>query len=171
MVWCLRRLGLLVRDKKHVLVIAILNPDGLPASHDFESLMKRIRELGVEVNFRDIGLVPSSDLARLMLDAVAVINPSHFEGWSTSVEEARSLGQRVILSDILVHREQNPSYGKYFPPDDAKMLADILWSVWNEPCPDSKDRMADASRAIGQRRIEFARRYQDIVLGVARNHS
>ena len=167
----LEALGLLVREKKHVLVIATGTSTDYRHASYFESLMRRIQELGVEENFRYIGLVPSSDLARLMSDAVAVINPSHFEGWSTSVEEARSLGQRVILSDILVHREQNPSHGKYFLPDDAKMLADILWSVWNEPCPDAKSRMADASRAIGQRRIEFARRYQDIVLDVARNHS
>ena len=142
-----------------MLVIATGTPTDYRHRSYFEPLMKRIRELGVEVNFRYIGLVPSSDLARLMLDAVAVINPSHFEGSSTSVEEARSLGQRVILSDILVHREQNPSYGKYFPPDDDQDARRHPVVVWNEPCPDSKDRMADASRAIGQRRIEFARRY------------
>jgi glycosyltransferase involved in cell wall biosynthesis len=167
----LEALGLLVGEEKHVLVIATGNAADYRHPSYFESLMRRIQELGVEENFRYIGLVPSSDLAGLMSGAVAVINPSNFEGWSTSVEEAKSLGQRVIVSDIPVHREQNPHYANYFPPDDAKKLADILWSVWNEPIPDAKDRMADASRAIDQRRIEFGRRYQDIVLSLARNHS
>lgn len=44
----------------------------------------------------------------LMKHAIAIINPSLFEGGSTTVEEAKSLLKVIILSGIPVHREQNP---------------------------------------------------------------
>jgi hypothetical protein len=106
-----------------------------------------------------------------MFGAVAIINPSYFEGWSTTVEEAKALGQRLILSDIPVHREQAPMYATYFMPNDAKALADILWAAWREPAPDVEERRTQARRATGTRRIEFAQRYQDIVLGLVRPQS
>ncbi len=41
-----------------------------------------------------------------MLCSTALINPSQFEGWSTTVEEAKSLGVKMLLSDLEVHKEQ-----------------------------------------------------------------
>jgi glycosyltransferase involved in cell wall biosynthesis len=167
----LEALGHLVRERKQVLVIATGDPTDYRNPGHFESLMRHIPELGVEENFRYIGCVPSSDLAGLMFGAVAVINPSYFEGWSTTVEEAKALGKRLILSDIPVHREQAPMYATYFPPNDAKALADILWTAWREPAPDVEERRTQARRATRIRRIEFAQRYQDIVLGLVRSRS
>jgi len=74
------------------------------------------------------------------------------------------------LSDIPVHREQNPSHGRYFPPDDVKALAEILWAVWGEEVPDEMEEMVKASRAADQRRDGFAHQYQNIVLSVADHH-
>ena len=68
--------------------------------------------------FRPLGVVPYRDMLGLMRHAVAVINPSLFEGWSTSVEEAKSMGKAVVLSDIPVHREQAPGRGLFFDPRD-----------------------------------------------------
>jgi glycosyltransferase involved in cell wall biosynthesis len=164
-------LGLLGREGKKVLVLAT----GSTADHRhpeyFKSLMERAKELDVLDNFNYLGVVPASDLAGLMRDASAIINPSFFEGWSTSVEEAKSLGKRVILSDIPVHREQNPALGRYFLPDDAHALAGILWAVWNEHVSDEPQRIESASRATDQRRFEFAQKYQQLVLNTLDNHS
>ena len=74
----------------------------------FDSLMKYARECDVLDRFRVLGVIPFDDLSGLMLHGVALINPSHFEVWSTSVEESKSLGKRILLSDIPVHREQSP---------------------------------------------------------------
>ncbi len=167
----LEALGHLVRENKQVLVIATGDATDYRNPGHFESLMRRVQELGVEANFRYLGLVPSADLAALMQDALAIINPSLFEGWSTTVEEAKVLGQRLILSDIPVHREQAPMYATYFPPNDAKALADILWTVWREPAPDVEERRTQARRATGHRRIQFAQQYQNIVLGLVRPRS
>lgn len=73
-----------------------------------------------------LGLIPYQDVAALMQGAVAMINPSLFEGWSTTVEEAKSLGKRIILSNIPVHMEQNPERGLFFEPHNPEALADAI---------------------------------------------
>lgn len=164
-------LGLLRRKGKRVLVLATGSTADYRHPDYFKSLMERAKELDVLDNFYHLGLVPASDLAGLMRDASAIINPSFFEGWSTSVEEAKSLGKRVLLSDIPVHREQNPALGSYFLPDDVNALADMLWAVWNEPAPDEMQIIVSARRATDERRVKFAQKYQKIVLNALKHRS
>ena len=157
-------LGLLAREGKRVLVLATGSTEDYRHPEYFKTMMERAKELDVLNSFRHLGLVPSSDLTDLMRDALAIINPSFFEGWSTSVEEAKSLGKRVLLSDIPVHREQNPPRAYYFPPNDANALATILWEVWNEQDSNELNFTESARRTTDERRLEFARQYQKIVL-------
>lgn len=127
----------------------------------FPRLAARVRALGVEREFRCLGLVPYGDLAALMWHSIAVLNPSKFEGWSTSVEEAKSLGKRTILSDIEVHREQAPPGGVYFSPDDAGGLALHLQAVLASPG-------VRAAPELAARSERFARNYEAIVLEACR---
>jgi glycosyltransferase involved in cell wall biosynthesis len=130
----------------------------------FETLMRRRAELGVEEDFRVLGLVPYADLATLMRQAVALVNPSLFEGWSTTVEEAKSLGKVVVLSDIPVHREQAPERGIYFDPRDGGALADALWQAWIGHDPGADRSAAErAAASLPERRRAFAERYARIV--------
>jgi glycosyltransferase involved in cell wall biosynthesis len=62
----------------------------------------------------------------LLFGASGFIQPSLFEGWSTFVEEARALGLPGLLSDIPVHREQNPPGAFFFDPLSAKSLGQAL---------------------------------------------
>jgi len=55
-------------------------------------LLATISRPGLREQFFLLGLVPHDDVYGLMRQSIAVINPSLFEGWSTSVEEAKSLG-------------------------------------------------------------------------------
>ena len=48
-----------------------------------------------------------------MCASVALLNPSHFEGWSTTVEEARALGVPMLLSDLDVHLEQAQGIARF----------------------------------------------------------
>ncbi len=131
----------------------------------FAELAARVRSLGVEADFRFLGVIPHADLAALMWHSVAVLNPSHFEGWSTTVEEARSLGVPVLLSDIEVHREQQPPGGIYFDPDDAAGLADAMLRCRDAEDPALRRRMADeARRQLPARRAEFARNFEACML-------
>jgi glycosyltransferase involved in cell wall biosynthesis len=71
-------------------------------------------------------MIPLSHVYALLRASTAVINPSRSEGWSTTVEEAKSFGVPLILSDIAVHREQTGGAARYFGTDDPVALADHL---------------------------------------------
>jgi glycosyltransferase involved in cell wall biosynthesis len=76
--------------------------------------------------YLSLGLVPREDVESLMAGAAFVLNPSLFEGWSTSVEEAKSLCKNLILSDIPIHREQAKIGAQFFSPKDAVELSHLL---------------------------------------------
>ena len=80
---------------------------------------------GVESNFRYLGLIPYEDVLGLAATCRALINPSLFEGWSTPIEEAKALGAPLLLSDILIHREQAP-HAHFFDPNSPSTLAKAL---------------------------------------------
>ncbi len=61
-----------------------------------------------------------------MRACTALINPSLSEGWSTTVEEAKSLGVPMLLSDLRVHREQAGDCAYYFDPEAAGQLASLM---------------------------------------------
>jgi len=92
----------------------------------FRSIMRQVEAQGLETNFRYLGMVPTAHVYALMRTSMALINPSRFEGWSTTVEEAKSFGAPMILSDIDVHREQTDGASRYFGVDDPGTLADHL---------------------------------------------
>jgi len=95
-------------------------------------IKKEISKRGVADQIFLKGLVPVRHLYLFMRQSISVLNPSLFEGWSTSVEEARSLGKPTLLSAIPAHREQNPPGGIYFDPRDPEDLADKMWSIWTD---------------------------------------
>jgi glycosyltransferase involved in cell wall biosynthesis len=131
----------------------------------FDSITSSIREADVGGLFTVLGVVPRAEVGRLMRDAVAVINPSLYEGWSTTVEESKSMGKQMILSDIPVHREQAPPDGLYFDPHKPSELAELLWRVWSEyDRGRDQHRMRRAQAEWPRREAEFARRYEALVM-------
>lgn len=79
--------------------------------------------------------IARDDQIDLMLGALAFVQPSLFEGWSTFVEEARALGRPALLSDFPVHREQAPPGSDFFDAHDPKALAARLDAWFAEPPP------------------------------------
>ncbi len=68
----------------------------------------------------------------LLRGAAAVLQPSRFEGWSTIIEDAKSLGKPIVASDIAVHREQlDGEQSSLLPLDDAAIWADAILDVAN----------------------------------------
>lgn len=101
------------------------DPSNMPYVDGF---LKRLRDEQITDQFIAPGLIPYEDLADLMHASVALLNPSLYEGWSTTVEEARSAGVPMLLSDIDVHKEQAGDQARYFAPREAAGLADLLQS-------------------------------------------
>jgi glycosyltransferase involved in cell wall biosynthesis len=94
----------------------------------FDELMQSVQSRGLATDFRYLGLLPYDDVFGLAGSCDAMINPSLFEGWSTTVEEAKGLGCRMLLSDIAIHREQAPD-ASFFSASDPNSLAQVLLSV------------------------------------------
>jgi glycosyltransferase involved in cell wall biosynthesis len=95
----------------------------------FHSLELFIKENNLEGDVKMLGLIDRRKQLKLMKHAKAVIQPSLFEGWSTVVEDAKSLGKMVIASDIPVHREQLHSGGLFFDPHNENDLVEKIEEV------------------------------------------
>ena len=59
-------------------------------------MKKYILDKGLEDMYRILGLVSFTDVQILAEISLAYINPSLFEGWSTTVEEAKSRENNII---------------------------------------------------------------------------
>jgi glycosyltransferase involved in cell wall biosynthesis len=153
-----------LRAAPEVTVVATGPREDYRHANVYEALLARVRAAGVEARFHHLGLVSFAELISLMSHAVAVVNPSRFEGWSTTVEEAKSLGKRVLVSDLAVHREQAPARASYFGVDDAAALATQLSDAWAayDPAEDAR-AAAEAAAALPARTRAFARAYDQII--------
>ena len=120
-----------------------------------------IKNHQLEDSIKLLGLVDYEDVFSLMKFSKAVINPSLFEGWSSTVEECKSVGKNMILSDLEVHREQYPE-AKFFARESAESLKNILkdYSVTQV------DLQMDSLQVRTER---FAYNYVDLVKKVAKN--
>jgi glycosyltransferase involved in cell wall biosynthesis len=118
----------------------------------FDRLMSQCRSSAVSEQFKVLGIVPYADTQGLMRHARAVINPSRFEGWSTTVEEAKTLNKALFLSDIPVHREQAPQRGAFFAVNDAEKLAALMAdALLRAPAPVQPEWVcADHARRLRQ---------------------
>jgi FkbM family methyltransferase len=99
---------------------------------DLEVLIKA-NDLGSQIYL--LGLLPRQEQIQIFRRAAIVLQPSRFEGWSTSVEDARALGKRIILSDIDTHLEQDPPDAVFFITGSGKDLASKLKSCWPDLRP------------------------------------
>jgi glycosyltransferase involved in cell wall biosynthesis len=125
----IQALSLIKHTHPHIGVVCSGNTSDYRQPHYFNEVLELIATHGVHQQFRILGMIPFLDIFALIRQSVAVLQPSLFEGWSTTVEETKSVGKTLILSDIPVHREQNPPKAHYFKPTDAEMLAQILIHV------------------------------------------
>jgi len=162
-----RALAVLASRGRPPLVVSTGQTEDYRRPTHFPALVDRLRQAGLADRFRFLGLIPYAEVAVLMRRAVAMINPSFFEGWSTTVEEAKSLGKRLLLSDIPVHREQAPTRGSYFDPRDPEALAQRIAETMAGHDP-ATERLAaeDAAKELPGRMRNFARQYETIVLQV-----
>ena len=149
---------------KSVTVICTGSTEDYRHPEYFAEFIEQVSVADVGDSLKLLGVVPYEDMRGLMLNAVAVINPSFFEGWSTTVEEAKSLGKAIILSDIPVHCEQAPERGVMFDPNNASQLAVIMNSIStsHDPSADARYVMISKSNLAG-RFIEFGKNYGKIV--------
>ena len=130
-----------MKHKNHIIVLQALKKikkkidfqivtTGKQIDHRFPQytrLLKNfIKKNKLENNFVELGIIPFQTMIYLMMKSIAVINPSKSEGWSNTVEQASSIGKKVILSNIKVHKEQIGKEFYYFNPNSYQQLSNIL---------------------------------------------
>jgi glycosyltransferase involved in cell wall biosynthesis len=135
--------------KNHMVVIQaaeILKQQGIPVTIAFsgkendnrnpgypEKLKAYVKENDLEDVVRFLGFLDRREQLKLMKHAVAVIQPSLFEGWSTVIEDAMAMNQRIIASDLEVNIEQLGDKGIYFDRNDANECAEVIERFFESP--------------------------------------
>jgi glycosyltransferase involved in cell wall biosynthesis len=105
----------------------------------FQRLMRYAADHGVSDQIHYLGTVARPDVFDLVRQSICVVNPSLFEGWGYAVDEAASIGKRILASSIAAHRDQQAPACEYFDPRSTEQLADRLVALWRnaEPGPDA----------------------------------
>lgn len=98
------------------------NPD------HFSNLMHLAEQLGITHRLRILGLIPKNEQISLVRSAVAMVQPSLFEGGpgGGAVFDAVSLGVPCIVSDVQVNRELNEPGVAFFKASDSDSLAEKM---------------------------------------------
>ena len=156
-------LGLLAERGIRPHVVCTGQPSDFRDKNFLNVVLQRMHERGVAAQVSLLGLIARSDQIQLMRRCLAVVQPSLCEGWSTVVEDARVLGKDVILSDLAVHREQNPPGARFFDRTSAESLAAALAEAWASgvPGPDAA-REASAREDAQRAQLFFGRRFLEI---------
>ncbi len=127
------------------------------------NILQKISEWGIRDQVALLGLIPHDHVYHLIRQSKFVLNPSLFEGWSTIVEECKSVGKRMLLSNLGVHLEQNPPQSSYFDPHDPNDLAKKLETAWNKiPSGPDLEMEAVAREALPERTKVFAQTFLSI---------
>ena len=123
-----------------------------------EEIKHFIKNNNLDSNIKLLGLVDYKDVFSLIKFSKAVLNPSLFEGWSSTVEECKSVKKAMILSDLNVHKEQYPS-AIFFERNNVDSLKNILRDYNN--ITNYQPEMS-----LDERTKNFAQNYLNIVKSI-----
>lgn len=152
------------KNKNITIVSTGFNNDHRDPAH-FSRLNSFIKKNKLSNNYKYLGIVPYEDMMSLIYHSIALINPSKFEGWSSSVEQAKSMGKKIILSNINVHKEQDPKRAEFFDKNNYHELANIMQKLWFRYDQGYEKKIIKKSYKILKKRLKgYALDYQRIIL-------
>jgi len=128
----LKALALLKKKGAQCMVVFSGKPFDYRQPKYFDSLQEFVRNNKLEDSVSFVGFIPRLDQLALMKASISVIQPSKFEGWSTVVEDAKTLGKRVLASDLDIHHEQLKDKGVFFDTEDPNALAKLMEEELNQ---------------------------------------
>ena len=133
----LRALSLLRNEGEKIIVVASGKLEDYRNPSYPSEIIAEIKRSKLEEQFIFLGVIPRSHVYSLMRQSLGVIQPSFFEGWSTSIEEAKSLGKPALVSNLDVHKEQDLPGAIYFNPHNVDELAGYMKELHKEWSPGS----------------------------------
>ena len=137
-------------------------------SYYLADIFQEISQWGIRNQVAYIGMLSRDQVFMLMRQSICVLNPSFFEGYGMTVNEARSVGKQLLLSDIPAHREQNPPQAVFFDPRNCEDLARKMERIWREklPGPD-RELEAEAYNSFSERIHNYAKCFMSVVEEIA----
>ena len=133
----------------------------------FNQLLAKVEQLDLKRQFIILGVIPRADQIQLMRQCLAVIQPSLFEGWSSVIEDARSIGKSVIASDFPVHIEQNPPNAYFFKRGNPEELAESIAQALSTLESGVNPQLEASARQDNKERVNaYGRRFLEIVYRV-----
>lgn len=125
----------------------------------FDDLMSIINKHNLVENVVFLGFIDRLEQLKIMSEAHAIIQPSLFEGWSTVVEDAKAMSQRVLISDIPLHREQIGQNCTFFDPYDSIALSKLLHKDWNATIQNEAINYSEHIKSFGLKFMEIVNKY------------
>jgi glycosyltransferase involved in cell wall biosynthesis len=101
--------------------------------YDFDKVMSRVAELGIQNRVKHLGYVDAGVLAAVYSRAKLVVIPTLFESISIPVYEAFRLGVPVCASNVVGLPEQIGDAGVLFDPLSIKDMAEKICSLLGDP--------------------------------------
>tara|TARA_B110000977_G_scaffold188140_1_gene256029 strand:+ start:515 stop:1663 length:1149 start_codon:yes stop_codon:yes gene_type:complete len=154
--------AILLKEKNHKVKFVIT---GNPASGVDNSIYSNfVRDIAVnQVNeyFDLLGFVPYVDVINLIFHSKILINPSLFEGWSTTVEEGKVFNKKMILSNLSVHKEQCSNKALYFKRNNPMELSIKIIKL--SKAKNNYSKMNTIKKNYKKSRILFAKNYYKII--------
>ena len=134
-----------------------------PTNATASSIMQEVVKRDLRTHVWLLGMVPHIELHGLLRRATVLVQPSMFEGWSTSIEDAKALGCPVVASDLAVHREQGPAGTACFGLQSPQHLARLVDAAVNRPTVRTPQQLAGSLLAAGQRGRVFGEKLWQVV--------
>lgn len=129
--------------------------------HDYRGtgLLDKLKQYVLENDLSEhvsfLGFIDRNEMLNLMHYSAAVIQPSLSEGWSTVVEDAKSLGKFVIASDLELHKEQLQNNFTLFKARESDSLVAAIKNFVEEP-PELVDTdYQENIRVFGEKFYEY----------------
>lgn len=140
---------------KNIQLVCTGNMSDYRAPEYFATLMELTRELGIADRVRFLGLIPKTEQIAIMRGAIAVVQPSLFEGGpgGGAVYNAVAVGTYAIVSDIPVNREIEEEIVTFFQTGSSEDLAVKMMEALQKRKKTIRESDLLASSLARQRRL------------------
>lgn len=127
-----RALKSLKEKETKVIMVCSGYPNDYRHPNYFAHLFQKLSEWNIREQVIYLGMIPYEHVLLLMRQSICVLNPSLFEGFGLTANEAKALGKQVLLSDIPAHRQQNPAKTIFFNPQNLEDLVEKMSKIWHQ---------------------------------------
>jgi glycosyltransferase involved in cell wall biosynthesis len=137
------------------------NPASEVDNSVYSDFVKNIAVNKVKEYFDLLGFVPYEDVINLIYHSKILLNPSLFEGWSTTVEEGKVFNKKMILSNLKVHKEQCSGKAIYFKRNNATELSKKIIQL--SKVTNNCQKISIIKTNYKKSRISFGKNYLKII--------